>query len=65
MSDDGRLARNIVDLHGEAGAEWLSRLPALLSEIGERWSLTLYPPFPELSYNYVAPARLSDGAHAV
>lgn len=65
MKDEGRLAGNTVDIHGDAGSEWLRRLPALLCEIAERWSLTLGPPFPDLSYNYVAPATRSDGAHAV
>jgi streptomycin 6-kinase len=65
MSNESGLARNTVDVHGEAGTVWLARLPALLGEIAERWSLTLEPPFPDLSYNYVAPVSLSDGTHAV
>lgn len=65
MSVEDGLARNIVDIHGETGVEWLSRLPALLREIAERWSLTLESPFQDLSYNYVAPVTVSDGGHAV
>lgn len=48
----------------EGGAEWLARLPELLEEYGQRWSLTILPPFP-LSYNYVTPALLPDGREVV
>ncbi|HEY3411472.1 MAG TPA: aminoglycoside phosphotransferase family protein [Armatimonadota bacterium] len=65
MNVEEGLARNIVDIHGETGAEWVSRVPSLLAEIGKRWSLTFSAPFPNLSYNYVAPVTLPDGAHAV
>jgi streptomycin 6-kinase len=34
---------------------WLAQLPALVADVAARWSLTILPPFPELSYNYVAP----------
>lgn len=50
---------------GEDGARWLAELPALLARSAERWSLTLEPPFPALSYNYTAPVTLSDGTAAV
>lgn len=48
-------ARKVLDVHGLAGAAWLERLPALVATAADRWSLTILPPFPELSYNYVAP----------
>jgi streptomycin 6-kinase len=47
-----------------AGAVWLRDLPILVADLAERWDLTVGPPF-ELSYNYVAPARLRDGSEAV
>lgn len=50
---------------GEAGKEWLQQLPATLAECARQWSLTLHPPFPNLSYNYVAPAERTDGARVV
>lgn len=59
------LARTIVELFGEAGAVWLSRLPLLLADCERRWSLTVLPPEAELSYNYVAPALRSDGAELI
>jgi streptomycin 6-kinase len=47
------------------GDPWLQGLPALIECISERWSLQVGPPVPNLSYNYVAPARLADGTPAM
>ena len=58
-------ARTQVSLRGEAGLAWLNRLPALTDEISHRWSLEVGSPFPNLSYNWVAPALCEDGAQAV
>jgi len=58
-------AQRIVELHGPAGVEWLNRLPSIIADCAERWSLTVMPPFEPLSYNYVAPAVRDDGADAV
>lgn len=41
------------------------RLPALLDECTQRWSLTVRSPFPNLSIHYVAPVVRSDGTEAV
>lgn len=60
--DPSGCARKVLDVHGPAGAAWLEQLPALLAEAAARWSLTILPPFPVLSYNYVAPATGPDGA---
>jgi streptomycin 6-kinase len=49
-------APNIIDVHGQTGRAWLEQLPALLGECAARWSLTILPPFPGLTYNYVTPA---------
>ena len=49
-------ARRMVELHGAAGAAWLERLPALIADLADRWSLRVLAPFEPLSYNYVAPA---------
>ncbi|HEY69627.1 MAG TPA: phosphotransferase [Anaerolineae bacterium] len=54
-------SRRVIELHGRVGIEWLSRLPSMLDECSERWSLAIEPPFEPLSYNYVAPATLPDG----
>ncbi len=53
--DVSQCAPRIIDVHGQKGVDWLARLPALLDEFTARWSLTIQPPFPELSYNYVTP----------
>jgi streptomycin 6-kinase len=45
--------------------EWVHGLPELLAGLARRWSLTLGPRYPELSYNYVAPAARGDGTRCV
>ena len=61
----GSCASRIVDIHGDAGREWLARLPETLSACADRWSLEVLPPFEDLSYNYVTPAVTADGKHVV
>ena len=55
----------MVEVHGEMGRDWLTRLPEIVSLCARRWSLTVLPPFEALSYNYVAPAFREDGTPAV
>ena len=55
----------ILALHGDAGREWLSALPAILDACAERWDLILEPPFENLSYNYVLPVHRVNGMPAV
>jgi streptomycin 6-kinase len=50
---------------GEAPMRWLDRLPAAVERAAAHWSLRLEGPFPDLSYNYVAPATLPDSTPAV
>jgi streptomycin 6-kinase len=59
------LARTAIELEGPAGRDWLDRLPAIVAGCARRWSLTVEPPFPNLSYNYVAPARRAGGGTVV
>ena len=56
--------RKTIELYGQAGIQWLERLPRLIAECEQRWSLKVLPPF-RLSYNYVAPATRSDGTEVV
>ena len=49
----------------ERGREWLQNLPALLEEFARRWNVTVLPPFPNLSFNYVAPVICAGGMVAV
>ena len=60
-----RLAENQARYHGDAGREWLERLPALALEIARRWQLTLEPPFTNGFVDYVTPVRRADGSPAV
>ncbi|HWQ11426.1 MAG TPA: aminoglycoside phosphotransferase family protein [Roseiflexaceae bacterium] len=60
-----QFVRIITDLHGDEGRAWLGRLPELLAACERHWSLTLLPPFPNLSYNYAAPGVLADGVPVV
>lgn len=53
------------EVFGAAGDAWLARLPAIIDACEQRWVLTIDEPFPGLSYNYVAPATMSDGTRAV
>lgn len=52
-------------MRGDAGRDWIDRLPATIATYAERWSLTVHPAFANLSYNYVAPATRTDGSPAV
>ena len=65
MSVPEAFARTQTGVHGEMGAAWLAQLPALLEACAQRWSLTILPPFANLSYNYVAPAVMADGTDVV
>jgi streptomycin 6-kinase len=60
-----RLAENQVRYHGDAGRDWLQRLPALALDIVGRWRLTLEPPFTNGFVDYVTPVRRADGSPAV
>lgn len=51
--------------HHDEDPSWLRGLPGLLERLAARWSLTLGDHFPELSYNYVAPATRADGTPCV
>ena len=44
-----------------ADPTWLRELPGLLDRLAARWSLTLEGHFPEIAYNYVAPATRLGG----
>lgn len=51
--------------HNGDDLPWLRALPDLLAQLAARWSLTLAPPFPNIAYNYVAPAVRADGTACV
>ena len=45
---------NIEDVWGEAGRQFLARLPAAVRKASQRWGLTNVQPVPTLSFNFVA-----------
>lgn len=47
------------------GGPWLDRLPRLVEECAERWSLTLEPPFEPASVSLVVPGTMRDGTGVV
>jgi streptomycin 6-kinase len=47
------------------GSAWLERLPQLVADCAERWSLTVGDPFEPAHISLVVPARLPDGTAAV
>ena len=60
MTDVGlptQLRERVVAVFGEQGTAWAERFPVLMREAASRWRLEIEPPFPDLSYNFVAPAR--------
>lgn len=61
-----KFIENILETHGESGRRRLADLPRIVDEIAANWSLRVDEPFPNLSYNYVAPCVcVEDGSEAV
>lgn len=59
-------AHNMIEIHGQEKANaWLGNLPAILEYCAERWQITIFPPFKNISYHYVAPALRADGTPVV
>ncbi len=64
MVPDGFIHR-MAAIYGDGGREWVRTLPARLAVLSERWHIEVGPPFPDLSYNYVAPATDAEGRRCV
>ena len=47
------------------GSDWLDRLPRLVAECSERWSIEVEPAYAGSHVSFVAPATLGDGTRAV
>ncbi|MDN5852365.1 MAG: aminoglycoside phosphotransferase family protein [Actinomycetia bacterium] len=58
------LRENVRDAWGSAGTAWLDALPGVITETADAWDLEVGDPY-ELSFNWVAPVRRSDGSAAV
>jgi len=59
------LRQTAIDLYGDEGVAWFDRLPDVVAECARRWALGGDAPFPNLTYNYAAPAVRADGAAVV
>jgi streptomycin 6-kinase len=59
------MVRNVPSMVGSEGQAWLDQLPGLLRELSKRWGISIDAPFPDVWFNYVAPARRRDGSRAV
>ena len=55
----------IASTFGEDGRRWLDALPRLLKDCESRWRLEIDAPITPLSYNYVAPATMSNGQEII
>ncbi len=56
---------NTINTTFDEGKDWLERLPELIRECETQWHMEVLAHFPNLTYNFVAPARLKDGSLAV
>ena len=59
-----RFASHVREHLGASGDRWLRDLPSLVADLAARWQIAFGEPF-DLSYNYVARARLRGGTDAV
>lgn len=50
------LEKNISNLYGQKGREWLDKLPVIIKELSDRWSLTQVKAVNNMSWNFVATA---------
>lgn len=60
-----KFARIISEAHGVEGKRWLVRLPEIVERIENEWNLSVFAPFPNLSYHFVAPCVCAEGSEAV
>lgn len=47
------LEKNIINLYGKKGKQWLANLPNLIAQVGATYGLSNLNPVKNLSYNYV------------
>lgn len=61
---DQKFADKIIAARGDVGKELLATIPNIIEKYEKQWSIKVLPPY-ALSFNYVAPAITSEGAHVV
>ena len=52
------LEKNVINVWGDNGRSWLGQLPIIITELTQRWNLSDITPVNNMSYNYVAKAKL-------
>ena len=60
-----KFIQNILGLYGAKGERWLEDLPGAIAVIADKWSLEIDEPFPNLSFNFVAPCSVPGGGKYV
>ena len=60
-----KFVETLLSTFGAAGENLLRDLPRILADSQARWRLELFDPFPNLSFNYVVPGKMRDGAEIV
>jgi len=60
-----QFSKTITDTFGDEGKEFLNQLPKLIEHWELEWGIFCLPPYPNLSYNYVAPADRPDSTELV
>lgn len=58
------LIKNIGDIYGKVGKDWIDNLPCLLSYYAKKWKLTIKDCFNNANFNVVAEA-IWDNGHSV
>lgn len=51
------LEKNIINLYGETGKQWLNSLPSLIEKLSKQWQLIEIQPVKNMNYNFVALAK--------
>ena len=59
-----KVLRNLA-ARGEAGAQWLTALPALVADLERRWNITVGDAFSTATEAYAAPALAAEGDEVV
>jgi len=57
--------RNILNIYGEIGQNWLANLPNMVSDFSIKHEIKIGHCYPDASFNYVAPATFNNGNEAV
>jgi streptomycin 6-kinase len=58
-------AQFMVTLYDQEGHEWICSLPGLVVELAEKWEIVVETAVSDLSYNFVATAKLKDNTPAI